>query len=225
MPTYLDIICKNCGKHFQREQKDHSTSKRRMAKNYFCSQKCTAKFNNPPVFVHCTQCKKTFKKLPSQIKRSKNHFCSRSCAATYNNLHKTTGTRRSKLEVWIEEQLTALYPDLDIEFNKKDAINSELDIYIPSLSLAFEMNGIYHYEPIHGQGKFDQIQNNDHRKFAACLERNIELCIIDTSLQNYFKEKTSQKYLDIITSILNLKLSSVIQPALPVSDQRHGEAD
>jgi len=47
-----------------------------------------------------------------------------------------------------------LYPDLVIHFNKKDAINSELDIYIPSLKLAFELNGIFHYEPIFGKENF-----------------------------------------------------------------------
>lgn len=100
-----------------------------------------------------------------------------------------------------------LYPNLLIYFNKKDAINSELDIYIPSLKLAFELNGIFHYEPIYGFNKLNQIQNNDSRKFQACLEQKIELCLIDSSKQKYFTEKSSQQYLDIITTIINSKLS------------------
>jgi hypothetical protein len=54
-------------------------------------------------------------------------FCTHSCAAKYNNAHKTTGTRRSKIEIWIEAQLTSLYPTLDIRCNEKTAINSELE--------------------------------------------------------------------------------------------------
>ena len=90
-------------------------------------------------------------------------------------------------------------------FNSKEIINSELDIYLPKLKLAFELNGIFHYESIYGQNKLDQIQNNDNRKFQACLEQGIEICIIDSSQQKYFKKETSQKYLDIITNIINNK--------------------
>ena len=136
----------------------------------------------------------------------KNHFCTKSCAATFNNTHKKTGTRRSKLEKWIEEQLTSLYPNLAFKFNKKDDINSELDIFIPSLKLAFELNGVFHYEPIFGKQLLEKMENNDQRKLQACLERGIELCIIDTSKQTYFKPHTSQKYLDIIINIINAKL-------------------
>ena len=133
-------------------------------------------------------------------------FCSRSCAAVYNNAHKTTGTRRSKLECWLEERLQRLYPNLDFIFNGKEAINSELDIYIPSLNLAFELNGIFHYESIYGNDKLKSIQNNDNRKFQACLENDIELCIIDASQHVRINDKTNQKYLDIIAEIINLKL-------------------
>lgn len=152
--------------------------------------------------VECLNCKKVFLKLASAVRRSPNHFCSRSCAAIHNNTHKTTGTRRSKLEAYLEEQLTVLFPELEILFNDKTAINSELDIYIPSLKLAFELNGIFHYEPIFGKDKLNQIQNNDGNKFQKCQENQISLCIIDTSSQKRFTELSSKKYLDIIVSII-----------------------
>lgn len=166
-----------------------------------------SKFNNKKINVCCANCNKIFEKTPSQIKASKsgNHFCSRSCAATYNNTHKKYGTRISKLEKWLQTELTKLYPNLEILYNNKEIINSELDIYIPTLKLAFELNGVFHYEPIFGESKLNQIQNNDQRKFQACLEKGIELCIIDTSQQKYFKEKTSKKYLNIVTKIINQK--------------------
>ncbi len=161
----------------------------------------------PPINVNCLNCKKEFKKRISQINKTPNNFCSRSCAATYNNTHKISGNKRSKLEIWLEKELTNLYPQLLILYCDKETINSELDIYIPLLHLAFELNGIFHYEPIYGQTKLQQIQNNDDRKFQACLEKNISLCIIDSSKQKRFTEKSSQQFLDIISNIIDQTLS------------------
>lgn len=172
----------------------------------FCSRKCRNDGNKTKQKVKCSNCNSDFFKKQSQIKQSKsgNHFCSKSCAAIYNNTHKTHGTKRSKLEIYLEEQLTSLYPGLEIHYNQKSAINSELDIYIPSFNLAFELNGIYHYEPIHGDKKLSQIQNNDQNKFQACIEKNISLCIIDVSSMKNFKQEKSYKFLNIITKIINL---------------------
>jgi hypothetical protein len=152
----------------------------------------------------CEQCGKAWSKERCQI--ALHNFCSQSCAASYHNKHKTHGTKRSKLEKWIEQQLSGSFPSLGIKYNSVDAINAELDIYIPSLKLAFELNGIFHYEPIHGHGKLATTKSNDERKFQACLERGIELCVIDTSSQKYFKPKTGEKFLQIIELIIRKKL-------------------
>lgn len=167
----------------------------------YCSLRCLGASFKKRRVCSCKQCGEAFERKISEI--SKNTYCSSSCAAIYNNAHKTTGTRRSKLECWIESQLSQLYPNLEIHFNRRDAINGELDIYIPSLKLAFELNGIFHYEPIFTEEKLKGVQSNDLRKFQACIEHGIELCIIDTSKQEYFKEKSSKMYLDIITKIIN----------------------
>ena len=207
----LPLECLHCRKTFHKTKADiqRGFNPLHFAVVSFCSHKCQREHETPPILVICSHCKTQFKKTASQSKRSKsgNHFCSRSCSGTYNNLHKKHGTRRSKLEKWLEEQLTTLYPDLEIHFNRKDAIESELDIFIPSLRLAFELNGIYHYEPIHGQDKLNSIQSNDHRKMLACAERNIEMCSIDTSSFKYFKEQRTMKFLKIIQDIIDSRLS------------------
>jgi hypothetical protein len=131
-----------------------------------------------------------------------------SCSGTYNNTHKTHGTRRSKLEVWLEQQLIALYPSLEFHFNRKDAINAELDIYVPSLKLAFELNGLFHYEPIFGATKLAQIQTNDERKYQACIERDIELCLIDVSALKKFKEKRAITFLIVIQDVIQRKFGA-----------------
>jgi hypothetical protein len=162
---------------------------------------------NTPEFLYaeCAFCKKPVvrKKIETSRNKSSRLFCNRSCAAKYNNCHKSHGTRRSKLEAWIESELVKLYPSLEFHFNQKDAINSELDIYIPSLRLAFELNGIYHYEPIHGAEKLATSQNNDSRKLQACIERGISFCTIDTSASKSFKPERDQKYLDLICQLID----------------------
>jgi len=198
--------CDFCHKVFEKTVKDIGPFRRNPDKKSFCNNTCRGSYMNKRITKQCKQCKQEFIAEQKEIKKGGGKFCSRSCAATYNNTHKTHGTRRSKLEKYLEEELTKLYPKLEIHFNRKDAINSELDIYIPSLSLAFELNGIFHYEPIYGQDKLASIQNNDNRKFQACLEKDIELCIVDTSQQKYFKEKSSKKYLDIICGIIDTKI-------------------
>ena len=200
----LSLKCKRCDKIFLKRKKEinivlRGTKSRSTCE--FCSMKCIRYIQ---LITKCGHCGQLVNKQPSEITFSKSgkSFCSKSCAATYHNMHKTTGNRRSKLEIWLEKQLTQLYPDFEILFNHKEAINSELDIYFPTLKLAFELNGIFHYEPIYGAEKLSQIQNNDDRKFQACLEHNIELCIINNSTMKNFKPQKAQKYLDIITNLV-----------------------
>lgn len=201
----LTLQCEHCNKFFQRTKRDILQRIVKLGRQKFCSRLCDKQSKNKSQVVACCNCGESFHKMPSQIKKSNNNFCSKSCATTYNNTHKTHGTRRSKLEVWLEQQLPSLYPSLEFHFNRKDAINAELDIYIPSLKLAFELNGLFHYEPIFGPEKLAQIQNNDERKHAACLERGIELCWIDTSALKYFKEKNIVKYLAVIQEVIDRK--------------------
>jgi hypothetical protein len=154
-------------------------------------------------------CGVRFTRRSSETKSSKTglFFCTQSCAATYNNTHKTTGTRRSKLEQTIEQFINKQYPNLFCLFNDKTAIGSELDIFIPSIMLAIELNGIFHYEPIFGEGKLNQIKNNDLNKFQMCQKSGISLCIVDTSAHGYITKKTSQKYIDIIAQIIDKHMS------------------
>jgi hypothetical protein len=206
--TTLDLECPQCHILFARSKNvvQSKFGAYNHEKIIYCSHKCATQAAITKQKVECLQCNKIFEKFPNEIKRSSNHFCSKSCAAKYNNTHKVKGNRRSKLEVWLEGRLKTIFPTLEINYNYKEAINAELDIYIPSLKLAFELNGIFHYEPIYGLEKLASIQNNDSRKFQACVEKGIELVIIDTSHENYFKEKSFKKYLDIILQIINMKL-------------------
>ena len=210
----LPLKCELCGKLFYSTKKYIKccfTNSNYKNKNRFCSNECKNKNNITSIKKQCTNCNKEIYVTPSMLHKSKTNsfFCSKSCSAHYNNTHKKIGVRRSKLEMYIEEKLTEQYPNLDILYNSKKIINSELDIYIPSLKLAFELNGLFHYEPIFGNKKLELIKENDSNKFQKCQEQKISLCIIDTSSQKYFKEQSSIKFLNIIKNIIDEKLQQL----------------
>ena len=201
----IQLICTQCKKEYKRTKKDIlDTFHRYNTSPKYCSQQCSGDHNKlvNTVKTVCKTCNKDISKLKNQYNRTTNHFCSSSCSATYVNKNKTYGTRRSKLEVYLEEQLTTLYPNLEISYSNKTIIGSELDIYIPSLRLAFEIQGIFHYEPIYGEEKLKQIQKNDLEKIGMCKKFNVDLVCIDVREQKRFTEKSSVKYLQKIIKYL-----------------------
>lgn len=209
----LKLLCEQCSEPFLKTKLQIKRFLNPTIKDTgcFCSLKCSGLgivkrkgWNRKE--VTCKHCGVSFLKRNSQIDQSRNDFCSRSCSTSYHNKNKKIGIRRSKLEFYLEDKISKTFPKLLVQYNKKDAINSELDIYIPSLNLAFELNGIFHYEPIFGSEKLSSIQNNDERKYQACLERGIELCIINTSKQNNINAKTCPKYWEILLTIIQSKI-------------------
>jgi len=202
----VQVICDYCNQPFFRCLSKYNQDTKNGWRQ-FCSRECQWLGQDRKKHIPCDWCSTIFIKRASQIRKTKNHFCSRSCSASYSNQNKTKGNRRSKLESWLESQLSVLYPTLEIHYNRKDAINAELDIYIPSLYLAIELNGILHYEPIYGEDKLSQIQTNDERKFKACVEKGIELCWLDTSSFNHFKIDKAQKYLQTVIQLIDNKFA------------------
>jgi hypothetical protein len=203
----LEAECDGCGEIYFREKRYFYNNRKFNNKNHTCSKKCMGNLYDNKIMVDCSECGKRFLKKISEIKRTINNFCSYSCNAKYSNKNKTIGVNRSKMEFWVEESLSILYPNLDIKYNDREKIDLELDIYIPSLNLAFELNGIFHYKPIFGESKLNKTIKNDCKKMEECGSKGIELHIIDISYQKRMKPSTSQKYLDIITKLVNMKLS------------------
>lgn len=205
----VNLKCKYCKNIFQRTKHDIQRNLIKCGKIHeSCSTKCMGKLKtlNNTFLFNCKQCGKLTRHPKSY--KSKNNFCSHSCSTTYYNKNGIrSGNQRSRLEFWVENKLKEKYPNIEFHFNRRDAIKAELDIYIPNLKLAFELNGPFHYEPIFGPEKLKSTQNNDQRKIQACIEHNIDFCIIDTSKQKYFKEQLSYQFLNIITNIIDNKLN------------------
>lgn len=106
------------------------------------------------------------------------------------------------MEILLEEVIIANFADVIYLVNDKSVIGSELDFYFPDLRFAIELNGIFHYEPIYGEKKFEQIKNNDQQKMIRCYEQGIELCVIDISSITYLSKKVIERYKTLFIEIL-----------------------
>lgn len=210
----LPLQCECCGGQFLLAKNEVQLARRKGGRRgSFCSYVCAQTATKRRVERTCKNCGKVVELCPSDLRRHqkrgyKHIFCSSRCTGIYSNAHKTKGSNRSKLECWLEDRLTTRYPELNIKYNSSEAISAELDIYVPSLRLAFELNGIFHYEPIFGAVKLATTQSNDRRKYQACLERGIELCIIDTSSFRYFKARGAERFLAIVSELIDRKLEA-----------------
>jgi hypothetical protein len=152
----------------------------------------------PKTDIPCKQCKKIFKKFNNEVKKYTNHYCSRTCAAVYNNRHKNFGIKISKLENFLQKNLKGF----DFKYNDRDVCDGlELDIYIPDLKLAIEINGIFHYKPIFGNEKLNKTIIKDKMKKDLCKLKGISFYIIKDTSHN-FSEKYGYVILNDIYCII-----------------------
>ena len=204
----VPLECEHCHKPFRRMKKDVQSALK--GKSHctgdFCTRECGRQSQLNRKENPCKQCGTPVIRRISQIVG--NVFCSSHCSGLYGSQHKTKGSNRSRLEKWIQSRLEILYPKLEISYNDKEIIHAELDIYIPTLKIAIELNGIFHYEDVFGQ--LEKVQNNDKRKIAACAEKGIGLCVIDNSSMKYFKPERAQQFLQIIVNIINQKMAATV---------------
>lgn len=210
----LPLECYHCKNTFyiKRASIRYELKRREKKSLKYCSRECFDQSKITRKELQCEFCSKNFTKLICQILKTRHHFCSKSCAAKFNNLHKHTGGKRSKLEEWLEPKLNQKYPQLIIKYNDVEAINSELDIYIPRLKLAFELNGILHYEPLFGEEKLHNIQSNDQRKLQTCFEKNIYFHTIDiSSIRDHFKPKKGEFVFNAVCSIIDHKIATTFK--------------
>lgn len=201
----LPCKCQTCQKVFYRAKNKILTDIKNIFNYSFCSRECSQNRNIiKKIKTTCEYCGKEFERQRHHMKKNKFQFCSKSCSAKYYNAHKTTGYRRSKLEIYLETKLTEIFPDIEILYNDRNTLPSglELDIYVPALKLAFELNGPFHYIPAFGQEKLNRIQNNDYIKMKECQDLGINICVIDTSKQKNFTQKSCEEFLEIIKSFI-----------------------
>ena len=177
--------------------------------NIFCSRECNSKYKlSFRVKLNCAICSKEIYKTENQILKRPRHCCSPKCARLLNKFHKDWGSKRSKLELAVEEYLTESYSYFKIKYNKTD-IGYELDINIPELNLAFEINGPTHYMPIYGEADLLRRQKIDKEKIVECKSRKIKLIIIDISNDKTFNEKNKKLRIAEISKHINDRIKEL----------------
>ncbi len=212
------VVCrcenKDCGKEFNALKKNINYvlkfPNNDRIKIKFCSHKCNGVNQQKKVKDICQyeNCKKEFSRNRAVYKKHKTHFCSKSCAGFHNAKNRMSGKKRSKFEIILEIELKNKFPLLPILYNNKKIIGSELDIFIPSLNLGIEINGIFHYQPIFGEDKLRRTQINDEQKKNICNIKNIEFHTFDISKIIYNINKNFIPTFNQIFELINTKLNS-----------------
>lgn len=189
----VELICDGCGNNFTRINSEVGRGEKQ-----YCSALCRPRVSGLQIH-NCLTCNSKVERYASLIAKNGRVFCNNSCAAIWKNKHRSSkGTTRSKLEKWVEIKLLEKFSDLVFVFNETKAIGMELDIFIPKLNLAFELNGVFHYEDVFENGYLKTRIELDEKKRSLCLSNNIRLVEIDTRKQKNFSEKSSLEFLDII---------------------------
>jgi len=92
----------------------------------------------------------------------------------------------SKSQKLLYNYIKDIFPEQSVEYNYlhssfQPKSNIQLDIFIPSLSLAFEYNGEYHYKSIPMFSSHLLVQKRDERKKLICGDDGITLIVIPYS--------------------------------------------
>jgi len=197
-----NCVCDQCRASFFKRPCDM-----RRTKNNFCCLECSRKFQDKRIEVVCLACGKVFFKEQCELRRTKRNCCSKECSKILNKYYKDWGSKRSKLEIAIEEFLKDKFT-FEIIYNKT-SIGYELDIHIPSLNLAIEINGILHYKPIYGIEKLLRVQQIDGEKILECKKRNIHLIVINVSEDRNTKSIRTQRTQEVF-QIINNRIEELI---------------
>lgn len=134
--------------------------------------------------IVCTECGVHVRRPPSEIAKVRRPFCSRRCSMIYRNRGKDLGkTKRSRGEEYLAELIASEFPGISVQRNVRDVLPSglEIDLLLPDLGIAIEVNGPVHVLPIYGEDKLSAVQAIDRRKRVEIDAAGLRLVEIDIS--------------------------------------------
>ena len=154
------------------------------------------------IIWNCPVCNKNLELTLGDANKRK--YCSGTCRNKINN--QLINGNRSKAEMSLELNLKKNFTNLEMSFNNRVIMsgNKELDVYVPSLQLAIEWNGIYHYKNFRGEEFLEKTQKQDSKKVEECKEKHIELYVVkDLTSSDKFIRIEIDKIIEYIQSKLN----------------------
>lgn len=203
------LRCFKCNDVFTRSKSELSKSLRRNQK-IVCSKKCV-RINQrnaslkdfKTIELICQNCHLLFNRsriayLNNINKNTETFFCSKKCSMTSLNRASKTSTSKSSHEVILKELIQKKYPEFDVIQNDRTVLpeNLEIDIWIPSINLAIELNGPCHFYPIYGEHRLQQTRGNDIRKVLFAQLQNINLLVVDTSSLKSKSKLSVEKFIN-----------------------------
>lgn len=128
---------------------------------------------------------------------------------TYYNKQvlKPTSVNRSRAEDILISLIGIDFPSVEVLPNDRTLLQSglEIDVLLPTLCTAIELNGPVHYRPIYGKERLIQVQSKDVQKHHEINATGFELIVVDISKLNGTKRTK-----EFITNVYN----SHIRPRL-----------
>ena len=108
-----------------------------------------------------------------------------------------TSKEGSATEIWLKDELAKVFP---LEFHKKGLFNQklEVDIWIPSLGTAVEVNGPSHYHDIRGLDVLQKQQRADLQKRALLQSNGANLIVV-----KHIRKPSDEYHRRILSSVLN----------------------
>lgn len=176
--------CDHCGVAFPLTSAQKWKIKNSLNKQHFCSRRCRGLASRRRITQACGICGEEVERPMSEFRKSRSGrvFCSPQCGTIWSNYQGKKFNRPSQLESRIIESLWKDFPGLEIDANQNRRMGAELDIYLPQLNLAIEINGPHHYMPLrNSMSKLIATIKNDLRKIRMAKEADIKLYVLNSS--------------------------------------------